>query len=37
MKFIGKKREKLIAPIFEPDSKEDSTQYSNPESIFNIQ
>ena len=37
MKFIGKKREKLIAPIFENDSKEDSTQSSNPESIFNIQ
>ena len=36
MKLLGKKREKLIAPIFETDSKEDSTQSSNPYSIFDV-
>ena len=30
VKLLGKKREKLIAPQFEQDSKEESTQSSNP-------
>jgi hypothetical protein len=36
LKLLGKKREKLIAPEFEHDSKEESTQSSYPENPYKI-
>ena len=36
LKLLGKKREKLVAPEFEHDSKEESTQSSYPENPYKI-
>ena len=36
LKLLGKKREKLVAPEIEHDSKEESTQSSYPENPYKI-